>query len=270
MNRFQLVLRSVSHHWRTNLAVLLGVVAGTAVIGGALIVGDSVRASLVKMTLDRLGRIDHVLSGPRFLREELADDLNKKMISEKGEQIAPAIVMVAGLQAKWGKTTRRAGQVNVYGFDERAWSLIETSGFELPTGNGVVLNARSAEAVGAKVGDEVTLWIELPSAVPRDTLLGKKDNDSQEITLKVSGISPEQSGLSRLGLHPTQALPLNAFVDLHFLQERLGLEEVKPTRRDPIVKAARVNALLATSSGEPGGVSPPSLEVEPKSEDTGG
>ena len=57
MNRFQLVLRSLSHHWRTNLAVLLGVVAGTAVIGGALIVGDSVRASLVKMTLDRLGKI---------------------------------------------------------------------------------------------------------------------------------------------------------------------------------------------------------------------
>src|SRR6185436_11401890 len=53
MSRFQLVLRSVSHHWRTNLAVLLGVVAGTAVIGGALIVGDSVRASLVQMTLDR-------------------------------------------------------------------------------------------------------------------------------------------------------------------------------------------------------------------------
>ena len=257
MNRFQLVLRSVSHHWRTNLAVLLGVVAGTAVIGGALIVGDSVRASLVQMTLDRLGRIDFVMSGPRFVREELASELKEK--AEGETDVAPAIIMIAGIQAKHGDTTRRAGQVNVYGFDERAWSLIETAGVELPSGNGVVLNPRVAQAVGAKVGDEVTLWIELPSAVPRDTLLGKKDNDSQEITLKVSGISPDESGLSRLGLHPTQALPLNAFVDLHVLQERLGLDEVKPTRRDPTHKPARLNALLATSSGEPGGVSPRTL-----------
>ena len=78
MNRFQLILRSVSHHWRTNLAVLLGVIAGTAVIGGALIVGDSVRASLVQMTLDRLGEIDFVMTGPRFVREELAGELQQK------------------------------------------------------------------------------------------------------------------------------------------------------------------------------------------------
>ena len=244
MNRFQLVLRSLRHHWRTNLAVLFGVIAGTAVIGGALIVGDSVRASLVKLTLDRLGRIDFVMSGPRFVREELASELAKTAGSD--ESVAPAIIMIAGLQAKQDETTRRAGKVHVYGFDERAWSLIDTAAVKPPSGNGVVLNARAAEAVGAKVGDEVTIWIELPSAVPRDTLLGKKDNDSQEITLKVSAIATEASGLSRLGLHPTQALPLNAFVDLHVLQERLGLEEVKPTRRDPTAKLARVNALLTT------------------------
>ena len=31
------LIRSLLYYWRTNLAVLLGVVAGTAVIGGALI-----------------------------------------------------------------------------------------------------------------------------------------------------------------------------------------------------------------------------------------
>ena len=270
MNRFQLVLRSVSHNWRTNFAVLLGVIAGTAVIGGALIVGDSVRASLVKMTHDRLGRIDAVMSGPRFVREELATDMLRDKFAKNGEVAAPAIIMQAGLQAKLDNTTRRAGQVNVYGFDQRAWSLIDVARVELPTGNGVVLNSRAAAAVGAKVGDELTLWIELPSAVPRDTLLGKKDNDSQEITLKVSAIAPDESGLSRLGLHPTQALPLNAFVDLHVLQERLGLEEVKPTRRDPTAKPARVNALLTTAWGEPGGVSPRTLVAGKQNEESGG
>ena len=38
---FALIQRSLTHYWRTNLAVLLGVIAATAVIGGALLVGDS-------------------------------------------------------------------------------------------------------------------------------------------------------------------------------------------------------------------------------------
>ena len=58
MTRTTLLLRTILFHWRTNLAVWLGVVAGTAVIGGALIVGDSVRGSLRDMTLARLAGVD--------------------------------------------------------------------------------------------------------------------------------------------------------------------------------------------------------------------
>ena len=50
-------------------------IIGTAVIGGALIVGDSVRASLRQMTLDRLGQIDDAPTGPRFFREALAQNV---------------------------------------------------------------------------------------------------------------------------------------------------------------------------------------------------
>ncbi len=258
LNRSQLVIQSLFHYWRTNLAVLLGVIAGTAVIGGALIVGDSVKASLRQMTFDRLGKIDFVLSGPRFVREQLADEIGRN----RGESdpaadslsgvVAPAIVMQAGLQTKLDNTIRRAGKVNVYGFDDLAWSFVETNGVARPIQTGVVLNARAAEAVNARIGDEVTLWIEIPSAVPRDTLMGKKDNDSQEITLTVTAIAAESTGLGRLGLQPTQALPLNAFVDLHVLQERLGLEEVKPNKRDPSGKVARVNALFTSGGGKTG------------------
>ncbi|MGH7127154.1 MAG: hypothetical protein ACREIV_01205 [Planctomycetaceae bacterium] len=51
MTKFRFLLESLRHHWRTNLAVLLGTAAATAVIGGALVVGDSVRESLRQMTL---------------------------------------------------------------------------------------------------------------------------------------------------------------------------------------------------------------------------
>lgn len=244
VTRSRLLVASLLHYWRTNLAVLFGVIAGTSVIGGALIVGDSVKASLRQMTLDRLGQIDFALSGPRFVTEQMANRLNSKPTSSVGP-FCPAILMRAALEAKSGDAIRRAGGVNVYGVDDRAWSLITTSGTKVPAEGQLVLSQSAAAAINAKVGDSVTLWIELPSLVPRDTLMGKKDNDSQEITVTLAAIAPETNGLSKLGLQPTQAMPLNAFVGLHFLQDQLDLAEVKPSKRDPIGKPARINAIFA-------------------------
>jgi hypothetical protein len=50
-----LLARSLAWYWRTNLAVLLGVATAVGVLGGALVVGDSVRASLRDLVLARLG-----------------------------------------------------------------------------------------------------------------------------------------------------------------------------------------------------------------------
>ena len=75
MSSVRLLWESLLYYWRTNLAVLLGVIAGTAVIGGALIVGDSVRGSLETMSRERLGEIDYALSSHRFVRENLAKGL---------------------------------------------------------------------------------------------------------------------------------------------------------------------------------------------------
>ena len=47
----RLVIRSATYHWRTNIAVSLGVAAAVAVLGGALLVGDSVRGSLRDLVL---------------------------------------------------------------------------------------------------------------------------------------------------------------------------------------------------------------------------
>ena len=46
MRTSTLLARNLAWYWRTNLAVLLGVATAAGVLGGALLVGDSVRASL--------------------------------------------------------------------------------------------------------------------------------------------------------------------------------------------------------------------------------
>ena len=63
MTTWQTISKSLRHHWRIHLAVALGVAAATAVLTGALVIGDSVRGSLRHLVLDRLGRIDELLSG---------------------------------------------------------------------------------------------------------------------------------------------------------------------------------------------------------------
>ena len=75
MSLLRLIFVSFLHHWRMNLAVALGAAAGTAVLTGALLVGDSMRGSLRALALDRLDKIDEVLAPGRFFREKLADEL---------------------------------------------------------------------------------------------------------------------------------------------------------------------------------------------------
>ena len=61
MSLWQFLFRSLAFHWRMHLAVALGVAAATAVLTGALLVGDSVRGSLRHLALDRLGKIEQIL-----------------------------------------------------------------------------------------------------------------------------------------------------------------------------------------------------------------
>ena len=76
MNLRRLLLHSLRFHWRGNLAVFLGVAVGTAVLTGALLVGDSLRGSLRALTLNQLGWVDQAMVTGRFFREGLARELH--------------------------------------------------------------------------------------------------------------------------------------------------------------------------------------------------
>src|SRR4051812_513223 len=96
MTTFRVITSSLRFHWRINAAVALGVAAATAVLCGALIVGDSVRGSLRHLTLDRLGRISELLLVDRFFREELATDLASRLSGfNPAASASPAILFPA-------------------------------------------------------------------------------------------------------------------------------------------------------------------------------
>ncbi len=237
MSTWRLLVRSLVHFWRTSLAVLLGVVAATAVIGGALIVGDSIRDSLRQMSLDRLGGVDHALVGQRFFRAELAKSLEQSATTG-GWRVAPAIVLPASLSRTSAGSLRRAGDVMVYAADGRLWELLSGDAAAAPTGRDVVLNRRLADALQAQPGEDVSLLVEIPAALPRDSLLGDRNETVTEVSLTVSRIAEAETTPGRLGLNPSQQLPLNAFVSLETLQQQIGLEHRPSSRRNPDEKAA--------------------------------
>src|SRR5437867_6539658 len=86
-----LLLRNLTYHRRGNLAVFLVVVLGTAVLTGALLVGDSLRGSLRDHALEQLGWVDQAMIIPRFFRAGLA--------GEVADQSSAVILLQASAQS---------------------------------------------------------------------------------------------------------------------------------------------------------------------------
>ena len=123
MKTSQLVRRNLTYHWRTNLAVVLGVTTAVAVLAGALLVGDSVRASLRNLFLQRLGNTTYVVTGNSSFREQLAADIqNDAEFKSAGFASACPVVALEG-SASHEASKRRGSGIRVYGIDDRFWKF---------------------------------------------------------------------------------------------------------------------------------------------------
>lgn len=225
--------RSLIYYWRLHLAVLLGAAVATAVLTGALLVGDSVRGSLRDLTLERLGRIDYAVLSERFVRENIADELHHdEDFQNQFDSAAPAILLNGN--ATHARSRARAARINIHGVDHRFASLFSETGDSLQiylnkkSGQifpSVVINASLQQELNAQVGDQILLNFEQPSDVHRESVLGDKRSIEVVRTLRltVTKILPDR-GLGRFGLLTQQTFPRNAFVPLSVLQEALEEE----------------------------------------------
>ena len=112
MSQYLYVLRSLFFFWRVNLAVCLGVVAATAVLTGALLVGDSMRGSLRKISLDGLGEVDEILLTDRFFREQLADEIKSDKSFQADFDIAEPVILFPNASASYKKTESDSSLAN--------------------------------------------------------------------------------------------------------------------------------------------------------------
>src|SRR5262245_29129944 len=183
MGTTSLLIRGLAYYWRSNLAVVFGVATAVAVLGGALLVGDSVRGSLRDLFSERLGKTDEAVSSMGFFREKLADEIqaDPRFVELFGG--ACPLIATSGIVSDQ-KSGHRVSSVQVYGVDDRFWKFhgVESRVSTLADRD-VLLSPGLARMLGSQPGETVLLRIEKPTAIPAGSLLGRKDDLGRTIRL---------------------------------------------------------------------------------------
>jgi putative ABC transport system permease protein len=240
-SRVPLVNRSLRHHRRIHFAVALGIAVTTAVLTGALLVGDSMRGSLRDRALSRLGNIDELLVTDKFFREELAGEIHVK--TQPAMTCRPAIILEGSVTQPDSKA--RAAGVTFFGFDSVNAALNDVTDTKSELGRSAVnfameddvvyLNSALMDELGIPLGVEVILRLPAAREVPSESPLGRKnDNIANSSRLKVAEMPPFLKATADLSLRPNQQTPKNLFVSLRTLQK-------------VVKKPGGANAIIVTS-----------------------
>jgi len=223
MRTRSLLLGSLRYYWPTHAAVVAGVAAAVSVLGGALLVGGSVRASLRALVLARLGRTESVIASTGFFREQLASSWPDAcpLIALEGMVTHPS-------------SGRRANGVQVYGVDDRFWRFhgIDRAG---PADRRAFSSEALAAELGAKAGDTLLARLEKHSDVPAESLHGRKEDAARTIRLSLAAVLPP-AALGEFSLRPHQGSVRMLLVPL----SRLQTETEQPRK---------VNTILLTTAG---------------------
>lgn len=215
----QLVLRTLNYFRNLLVPVALGVAVASAVIVGALVVGDSMRGSLRFIAMDRIGAIDSVLIAPRWFDENLSENVRKAQ--SKTTQIEVAVFVQTAIAER---ESNHANEMSLLGVEPSFWNLGTVEPKTTPGDEQVILNQSLAEKLKASVGDLITLRVASQAVVPADSPLGKREQDSTVLPRwKVIEILPDSS-LARFSLRSDQRPIMNAFVSKTSLQNALEID----------------------------------------------
>ena len=246
MNFWTLSLRSLRHHARSHFGTFLGVAVASAVLTGALVVGDSVRGSLRDLALLRLGKINSAMAtGDRFFRSQLAEKFEG---TNAPKMKASPVLQFSGILSK-PDGSAHANRVQILEVDLNFLNL--STWLQMPHENrlskflkkiqrffyfldnskpkdGAVfadqfyLNRPLADYLKIKAGETILVRVPKPSLFSRENPLSTQENSFTILRLQVKGVF-EDWQLGQFSLQANQTAPFNAFVTGDILREKLEL-----------------------------------------------
>ena len=207
MRILTLVLKNLNWYWRSNIAVVAGVAIAVAVLAGAMAAGNSVKESLRDLILARLGRTDYAVTSTGMFREQLAVETS-----------GVPILLFEGLLTHQ-KSGRRASKVDIYGVDERFWKFNQYPN-AAPKSRDIFLSGALARELESGEGESVLVRVEKPSAIPKESLHGKKEDSGATMRFITRA-----SNSVEFSMRPRQGALRAAFVPLSRVQQELEQEE---------------------------------------------
>lgn len=207
--------------------VSLGVAVATAVIVGALLVGDSVRGSLRYLATDRLGEFRGALLAPRFFDRDVIENM---ATNEKNGRLAGLVPVPVTLfpkatiqnSASADRATLLSSSALLLGIESSYWLVGEGKTRDELAIDEIVINEALATKLDASVGERLTVRLPSLTAVPADSPLGRRDSETINLPgLKIKEILPNAS-IARFNLRSDQRESLNAFVSMKAIQEALS------------------------------------------------
>ena len=221
MNLWKLLFRSLAFYRKTHLWVVLGTMISTAILVGALVIGDSVRHSLQQIVLDRLGTTEFALSsGDRFFEARMADDLSNSL----GTAVAPLLQTKGMAIAEGGQ--RRVNSIQVVGVDARFGEIGGAKDFYSQMApDEAVVNRHLAELLGIEENDEILLRFHKLDVMPKDIPLSLDSESTIARRFRVRSIA-SNSRFGRFNLKADQVSPSTVFVSLSALSREMDFEHM--------------------------------------------
>ena len=163
--------------------MFLGTLISTAVLTGALIMGDSVKFSLKHLVDIRLGNTRYALNtGDRFVRADLANEIADQTGAE-----AKSLLVMQGTGINSDLGTRING-MQVIGIEDGFWAMSDITLPVLNTGECIV-NLVTANTLKLKIGDEFLLRVNNADIIPLNAPFVQEESPTVAIRLQVKAHS---------------------------------------------------------------------------------
>ncbi|WP_372751379.1 FtsX-like permease family protein [Labilibaculum sp.] len=216
MNLFTYIFKSLWFFRKQHFAVLLGTIVSTAVLTGALIIGDSVKYSLHELVDLRLGAVEYAMpTGDRYVRADLARDIQEDL------KIPIAAVFQTHGIAVQPETQSRMNNVQVLGLDKNFWNFSDGENLELMDGEAAI-SQNLAEKMKLSLGDEFLLRVEKESLIPANAPFVSDEDQTLALRVNIKAIATDKD-LGRFSLKNNQVAPYNVFLSREYLADEMEL-----------------------------------------------
>lgn len=212
MTFFRLLFRTLYFYCKDHALLLVGLMLSSAVLTTALIIGDSMKFSLNRNAQLRLGKTTHIVhTQEKFMPVHFTYVLSDALSSP----VAPVLQLrgIAGSDA----VERKAGNVQIFGIDERFWIFGNSNMPEL-TGDNAIINKRLAEKLKIDTGDEIFVRVEKTSYVSNNVPFVPSENNSMAFRCKIVAVADENS-FGNFSIETNQVTKPSIFLSIEKLSQ---------------------------------------------------